>query len=399
MRERLEQALAIFILVVLSEAPVMTLLKIMPPESVSPIAQALYFLTYGLALIGCVLRRPWGLLLRPSGLALTVFIALVFASITWSIEPELTLRRAVAQAGTLLGALYLASFGWRDVVRLVAWALLGMAGASAVLALAPPHLGVMQEIHVGAWSGLWGEKNRYAATMALGVVACFAASFHSPTPRRWQAAAAALVVMVVLAKSATSFLAVLLAGAVALTLFAWRRGPIAAVLTALGALAAATAGMILALVAPEVVTNLAGREANFTGRTGIWESVLYRVAERPWTGYGYSAFWEAPDGPSGWIENEIGFKAETAHNAWLETILQLGLVGVALIGVLIALSIVRSITIASRSAFAYFTLPVLAMLLLISLTESIFPAPNYLPWLLLAAIALALERRIKPASP
>ena len=34
-----------------------------------------------------------------------------------------------------------------------------------------------------------------------------------------------------------------------------------------------------------------GRSATLTGRTRIWQMSLDNIAQRPWLGYGFGAFW------------------------------------------------------------------------------------------------------------
>lgn len=67
---------------------------------------------------------------------------------------------------------------------------------------------------------------------------------------------------------------------------------------------------------------------NLTGRTIIWDFVNTEVARRPLLGWGYQSFWLiGPDAPSvvdapGWVKN-----MPSAHNGYLDTIVDMGYVG------------------------------------------------------------------------
>jgi exopolysaccharide production protein ExoQ len=73
-----------------------------------------------------------------------------------------------------------------------------------------------------------------------------------------------------------------------------------------------------------------------TGRTLIWDFVNYEIARRPLLGWGYQSFWfVGPDAPSvvdapGWIKS-----MPSAHNGYLDTIVDLGYVGLVLLVIFI----------------------------------------------------------------
>src|SRR3546814_12681195 len=62
------------------------------------------------------------------------------------------------------------------------------------------------------------------------------------------------------------------------------------------ATAALTVGLALDA---DAVFHLVGRDASLTGRTAIWAPLWERLSTRPWTGFGYGAFWHDPEGQIG----------------------------------------------------------------------------------------------------
>jgi exopolysaccharide production protein ExoQ len=74
------------------------------------------------------------------------------------------------------------------------------------------------------------------------------------------------------------------------------------------------------------------QDATFSARTIIWDFVFYEIGRRPLLRWGFNSFWLAgPDAPSivdasGWVK-----LMPNAHNGYLDTMLELGPVGLALL--------------------------------------------------------------------
>jgi len=92
-------------------------------------------------------------------------------------------------------------------------------------------------------------------------------------------------------------------------------------------------------------TQLIGRDATLTGRTAFWPVLWELVTEHPLTGYGLGGPWAV----GAWIRElmyqRFEFPLASAHNAILETLLQLGLIGLVIVVLLwlrAGLALVRS---------------------------------------------------------
>lgn len=72
-------------------------------------------------------------------------------------------------------------------------------------------------------------------------------------------------------------------------------------------------------------------DPTFTGRTEIWRAAMQYVAQRPLTGYGFSAFWGTPEILYGLGLHSTWVNAATdAHNAYLNLALTIGIPGLLL---------------------------------------------------------------------
>ncbi len=345
---------------------------------------------YGLTLLLCARRR------RELGrtVAATALIALVVGwaclSKGWSILPEVTGRRTLALVMTTLFGLYLGS-AWspRRLVRLVATTFSIMAGVSLVLVLAFRRYGVEQAGELaGDWRGLWSSKNALAALMALGGLACICTLFAAPRRRwPWLLGLGLCVLLLLGSRGKTSLVVLLLTGGGAAGLAFARRGPAAAALGGLAAGAAVFFGALAAAVRPDLLLALVGKDATLTGRTQIWAAVGRRMAESPWLGYGFGAFWDKEAITAKIVRHEARWEVPTAHNGWLDLLVQVGAVGVALFALVLLVVATAAVWRAHRRGDGFFAPLYVLLYVVISLSESVLMERNSLSWVLFAAVA------------
>jgi exopolysaccharide production protein ExoQ len=112
-----------------------------------------------------------------------------------------------------------------------------------------------------------------------------------------------------------------------------------------------------------------GRDPTLTGRSTIWKAVL-STNTNPIIGTGYESFWLGPRLSQVWA---IAGRVNEAHNGYLELYLNLGFVGVFLIGGLLISSyrtICRNLT--SLSSLASLTAALWTIVLFYNMTEAAF---------------------------
>ena len=313
---------------------------------------------------------------------------LTVVSAVWSLDAGITVRRSLAVVMTAVFGVWLAArYCWRDLIRLVAALFAILAAGSLIAGAAFPGFGVMQEIHVGAWRGLWWEKNTLGAMMAWGSLSFCAAIAVSPTNterRVWMGFLGLGVLLVLLSTSKTALLATAIAvgGPVGIALARQGFGFAASAIFLLLLSGGALAGVLL--VGPGVILEALGRDATLTGRTEIWAVLGGQIAERPLTGYGYGAYWEVENGPAFWVRQQTAWPVPTAHNAWLETALAIGVPGTLFALVLVVTGLLRAAGRLFAGRSAYWALPFLTSWLIVSLSESILLEQNGLVWLLVS---------------
>jgi O-antigen ligase len=157
----------------------------------------------------------------------------------------------------------------------------------------------------------------------------------------------------------------------------------------LGAPAALAAYVLLELTLDPVtmVAEFFERDASLHGRTGIWEVVL-ALQPNPLLGAGYQSFWLGDRLTTIWLNLKVGFLNE-AHNGYLEIYLSLGLLGLALL-VLILISSYRRVCsqVVERHTLAPLSVAIWAVTVIYNVTESAFGASLLLSVLLLCTVAV-----------
>ena len=249
----------------------------------------------------------------------------------WSVNIVETLTSTVVLTITLTVALYLA-------VRFRIDEVLFMAGLALAAGLVVNYIFIfvfqqfgLDTINVGTdggskWSGVFVTKNELGRIASLSAL-IFA--FNARIRRSftfWPILTLLALVQVIASDSATSLGAT--GGIIALlVVFLGFRGR----KTLYGATAVAMTtifSMLVLLAATNlaVATGLLGKNSNFTGRLPLWiNSWKYGVTERPWTGYGWLAYWAENESFN--VRVRSNFAVPHAHNAFLDAWLYVGPIG------------------------------------------------------------------------
>jgi exopolysaccharide production protein ExoQ len=334
---------------------------------------------------------------------LLAIVALVFLSALWSEAPELTLRRAVALAGTAVVGIYLAErLTLRQQLLLLTLVCASAALMSAVAGLAWPDLAISDDANIGALRGVFVHKNTLGSLMALaGVAGVF--FMHSQMQARWLGAllAAGALPLIALAQSQTSLVVYGL-----LVVAAWlfprlqRGGPRARVLTR-RLVAVAVAVLLLLVTQYQALFALLNRDVTLTGRTTLWTIAVSMIALHPVAGVGYAAFWRGWEGGSAAFWALTGWEVPNAHNGALDLMLDLGAVGVVVYGVGLAVVTRRAIRLARTGGepLAAWPLFFLMFTLLINVTSDTLLANNSIYFALYVASAMTAFTGTRAGAP
>lgn len=399
-----EQAATVFVIVMLTGALIGPIFS--PLQEETPILRLIWLPVYAITLGLCCWRAERLVKAWPALLILGLLCLHALASKYWSIDPAVTTRRVVALAMSSLFAIYMgAVFRGPQLVRVLMWSGLLMGLGSLVMVLAFPSIGIHQYDNAGLWRGLWYEKNQMGVVMVAGAVAAAACLAAEEKRRGIPAFALGVTTLLVLAtQSKTSLLCLIIGVGVIGALWAMKKGGAALTVVALwcGVVICGLVAYVF-ITDPATVLKALGKDPSLTGRTDIWVALMREVGERPWTGFGYQAFWGRESVPAAWIRAETQWPVPSAHNGWIDLLIQLGWPGAVSVGIAVALAFFTSLFRISGAGAreGYFGIAYFAVFFLLSLSESILLTNANLPWALLLAIMtrglMTDSRSMRPA--
>lgn len=144
--------------------------------------------------------------------------------------------------------------------------------------------------------------------------------------------------------------------------------------TSFAVLGVTAVAAVLTIKYRAVIFGMLDRSSDATHRTSIWEAVVAAASQRP-EGWGFVSYWPVWDEPYSSIQEAAGVFTPHGHNAFLDTWLQLGLIGLVLLVVIVALVFGSSWRLVERANGGDSFIPLgwallIAALVLQALTES-----------------------------
>jgi O-antigen ligase len=298
-----------------------------------------------LAMIAIAVRRSSTdvLLRQPFVLA---FVGFAWLSMAWSVEPDVTMRRALLLAGAVGAGWYIGErFALRDQIRIASWLGWTALGTTIVALFVWSDLARSTSGVVGQWSGIYVNRNSLGLALSIGLLGTL--FFLRTTERKGLVRTLAYLefVGIVTTKSKTGAIGLVVALSVSIVVAMLRRrqsetiGTIRAAYVVLAVFA--TFGLFVHWYWVEIIHRI-GRETDLSGRTFVWELVRWFTHLHPWRGWGFEAIWANQDAisqaqaahgsnagalgkgiPGGW--------PFSAHNGYYEIVLGVGYIGLALL--------------------------------------------------------------------
>lgn len=271
------------------------------------------------------LRRWWFVLLLPAYCMLTALWSLYPAnSLRYGLQLTFTLLVAIVMTGRLSTASLMRLMFVVYSIGVIASILFGRTGTG------------------GAWLGVFGSKNAFAAHIAVFALIAVAVAADGQSHRLLRLlgliGALASAPLLVLAQSAGA--SMMVAPCIAIVLFSilsarlstMQRYFIIAMLVIVGAALA----LVVVTTGDALLAGIlegSGKDATLTGRTDLWATGLAYIAERPLQGLGYRSFWVIGFAPAEelWamfdVPSGAGFNF---HNTYISNAVEIGLIGLGL---------------------------------------------------------------------
>jgi exopolysaccharide production protein ExoQ len=257
-------------------------------------------------------------------------------SCIWSQNRLRTLEYTVLLLIGLALSFYLVErFSATEIVKL--FLIVGTAAAisSLVVIAFLPQYGLQSRslIALGAWQGIFSQKNTCGEAMTFLLLAGFFVEVKSPSAKVFRAAYVAVVLLIIaMSRSASAWVicASCILFIVTMHFFARMPRKDVAVVALLLVGIAGIAG-ILAFQYFDVLMLAIGKDPTMTKRTILWAGLVPSIMKHPLLGYGFMAFWQGLRGESANIALIMNWPGESyAENGVIELCLELGTIGVAL---------------------------------------------------------------------
>jgi exopolysaccharide production protein ExoQ len=257
----------------------------------------------------------------------------VFAVIScgWAQDPRFVFRHGVFLCVVTAFGIYVATcFEWDEQLDMFGWMTVLVVVGSALVAIYIPSYGLSTDLHVGAVKGMYPQKNNLGAMLSFGILTfLFAKPKGVPVWVRIPTLVGACILLI-LSSSATAIVG--LAGCLAIYPLwqLYRASKRNAFLLWISAVPVIGLGAVIAATNLEFFTKLAGRSATLSDRIPLWQGVVEAIGRKPFLGYGYDIFWTVYSQDLYKIEWVMrNWRPPHAHNGYLDVLLSMGIVGLA----------------------------------------------------------------------
>lgn len=327
-------------------------------------------------------------------------------STAWSVDRTRSLSFGVlAFILTLFGIYLPVRFTPRQQLQI--FLLLGLTTTvlSFVLVAAMPSAGIDYKNSSIGIEGLYPQKNICAVTTVSFMLAAFFYKFEGLGRGLKRAGYVLLLLALVIGTTARTGWIVLLVLVlfVLLLKFLHRLRPLERVLVTLFTPLASLLSGWAVYANLDSILRFLGKDPTLSGRTTIWSVVFLSIVRRPLTGFGYSAFWTVKNPEAMRLSIAAGDpKLNNAENGVLQMCLELGLVGVAILGVVLFRSCKNALTCFGSDTpnYARWYMAIVFLTLLSLVDGGKFMLPTGIEWVMfiVADVGLANEaRRVRSA--
>jgi exopolysaccharide production protein ExoQ len=390
--------------------PDLLLDSLIDTQKLAGISGDIAFMALKLLLMGSVLfvsLPHWNSILRAlwAEKLLLLLMLLALASLLWSDTPLETLRHAVViLSTTLIGCAFAVRFRHDEQIIILCLMFSIMIILSLIAIAVVPAEAVEQKAYYrGSWAGIQGDKNGLGLQMVFSSLV-FVLLALTPAMRRWRAplwiGAGVSIAMLMLSYSRTAMVAAAATGSALVLLMRpwklqrqtiWLAASTGLVIVLLGASVFVKPAYWLAQgTAPTASNDPAAWEVGDLGtlvdRTLIWDQLFPAIRQRPLLGYGYNSFW-----PGSNIVLPNDNRAGSAHNGYFEIVLDLGLIGLIVFVVQLAVTLFRALRqgVHAESAMDYWPALFVIGLMVLNIATSTF-MENTIPWIIYVSVAVGL---------
>jgi exopolysaccharide production protein ExoQ len=342
--------------------------------SSNAINQAFWLSIFAVCAATAALRQksllPYLLTLWP----LLLYLAWSAATMLWAVDRHVASRRLILQF-CIVGSIWLPIAMMANaahVRRVVLYMLLGVVMLNTIAAVAIPRTAL-------GYAGFFGQKNELGAVMAIALITFLTTTMSVKSRVDRTAALVGIPLatfLLVYSRSKTSFILALAVPLLAYGIyFTARTLRIRPGLVIAGSLVSGIFAVAAAFgsgLRYEDLLKIFFHDATFTGRTEIWSFAWSNIVTKPLAGFGFNGFWGVGGGSAATsADNAFLANILQAHNGYLDTLLETGFIGLAILAGFIIVSLKHcSRLLRTDAATGIFCLAITLFFVLHNLEES-----------------------------
>lgn len=369
-------------------------------ESVQIIGALVYMVSIGLMLWQLGKLR----LHRELGLVVAI-VLLAVCSAYWADEPSVSIRRSIALAGTSIFGLALAqSLDRRQIISLLNLFALLFFAVSVVLAVVLPDFSfhdVGFATFAGALRGPFNHKNDMGTVIGFLLTIVVVSGSRCMSKSVWLSTVAVGSVLLLATLSMGSVISVIagIGGAYIIAKIAINPSyPYRVLFWLVVFFTAAFLGFFWNDLF-EFVLGALGRDATLSDRTLVWNLVIISGQDKWLLGSGYGVAWLG--GAADTVKSGLYASINNAHNGFLEIWLQLGVVGVALVALLLiaaGVKVYANLRSLDDETFGRMSIAILIYIIVENITAVHLLSYNDLKWSLIVVVAYLADFRVSSKS-
>lgn len=399
-------ALCLLVVTILLGTGVVPTLAVFLGGGIERAMTPLWGVLYALAFLGLMFTHGinWISWLIRYRILLVLLMLGVILSVSWSIDAQVSAERTIHLLGSTLIAIYIGfTVPLLITLRVFAVVLAICMLATIATALGMPVLGIENYEGSLVWRGVFNSKNDLGFWAGVGVLlyVTLSDSTHGTFLKLLCFLMAGLCLAVLaLSHSATSLLAMLMAGSLSLYLFIASRFQLGFIRMAVMAILFLA---VIALIISNIETaELVGRSGDLTGRGEVWRQTWKLILQRPLTGFGYGSLWFPTDATI-WIQQSLtdfSWVVHHAHNGLLQVASEVGM-PLALIALLMVAQQLIEIFYCQyerQQVGVLFVLAFVTAFLISNFSEARFLVSRELFWIFFIALPISMLRQINLVS-
>lgn len=281
------------------------------------------------------------------------FALLCYFSVFWSLAPFKTLYAST---------FFFASLGYTAVIALLVPTSVFIRSIAVtiffmlVITLLSGRYDTIGAEHHPALIGFFTHKNTTGLFASLGCITSFLLFFSDRNLGAklfWAIAFVLGFICIYLSKSATSLATIIGVIAILASVYCLSGFPknLRWIITGLAFLLFVTFLLFIMASHTEIISTILdafGKDDTGSGRSWLWEEGVKRIIDRPLLGYGYSGFWVEENYYARLYWEMAGIEGVTKgfnfHNLYIETWIELGILGVVVISFYVLSTVFKSYT-------------------------------------------------------